>query len=358
VRWPADLVSDPGATVEGHAGHVAAGALLALVWLFGVYRGARPLTFEGLLAETSVGLAAVLLAAARASAGDAPAALGWLSAPYMAAALAALALAHLRAVEIDTRRPFVAGWALWTGGSLLAIAALVALTNAVEPPPPDRMLHALGVAGAALGVAVLFVFSPFIIAFLFLVDLVVGLLPASVEPPELPERPEGLPGEEQPDEAGSPALWARALAYALLSGAVTLLALGALVALWFAFRRLRPDHAAEDELREAFEPAAGAPGAVRSLLSDAFGRLRGRAAGRDAIGRLYVAMVRRAAADGLARAPAATPHEFAARLQAHFASPAPVAISEAYARARYAARPPAPDELDRLRRDWRALSRS
>jgi len=87
------------------------------------------------------------------------------------------------------------------------------------------------------------------------------------------------------------------------------------------------------------------------------GRVTGRRRGRDAIGRLYFSMLGAAAAGGLSRPPAATPLEFAPRLEEYFASPVPGAISQAYAEARYGQRPRSRREVERLRSHWEEAAR-
>ena len=68
-------------------------------------------------------------------------------------------------------------------------------------------------------------------------------------------------------------------------------------------------------------------------------------------------MVRRAAARGLSRPQAATPLEFAPRLDEHFGSAVPGAISQAYSGTRYGARPPPQKELEGLRDRWGEVER-
>lgn len=351
LGWLGDLLSNPGDALEDREARVAALIVLGAAWLLAAYRAARPLSFERVLTESNVGLVALVLAVALAPAAEAPALVRWLPAPYMFAALSALALAHLLQVEVDERRPVLVGWTLWTVGPLVAIAGAVAAVSAFAPPSPAALLDAVAFAGSALVLAALFVVSPFIIALAFAVELVAGLIAGTGAEPDLPEPPP--PALPEPDP-GSP-LWSRIAAGVLLAS----VALGALAALWFSFRsRFARAGQDEGELREAVSPApAGARRGADALPAGALRRLRRRPTPRDAVGRLYVAMLRRAAEEGLARPPAATPGEFAPLLQAHFASSTPHAISDAYIRARYAGRSPPREEIDSLRRAWRELAR-
>jgi hypothetical protein len=97
------------------------------------------------------------------------------------------------------------------------------------------------------------------------------------------------------------------------------------------------------------------------MFSGTLDRLRDRFAGgvrgRDAIGKLYVTMLESAAEQGLARPVAATPHEFAPQLDAHFHSQLPSSISSTYASVRYGGRDAAEDEVARLDSQWREMQR-
>jgi hypothetical protein len=356
LGWLGDLLRDPGAALEGHAGDATEVAVLAAVWLRGVLRATQDLTYEGLLAEVSVGLAVVFLAAGFAPAAEAPAALRWLPAPYMVCALIALSLMHLGPVDEERRRPFVSAWALWVGGSLAAIAGLAALITLFDLSWFETVGRALGVAGRAVGFAVAYALSPFIIGVAWvmqhLVDWLVSGDEFTPEPTDTDEIRRQV--EEEEREAAD---WSKALGYVLRSGIVALVIASAVVLLLLAFRRLRRREEAA-EARELVEAEAGSTIAdLRSLFAGALGRLPGRRApfGRDAIGRLYGAVLRRAEAQGLARPPAATPLEFAVPLEGHFASPVPADISRSYAEARYGGRAPPPEELARLREAWRRI---
>lgn len=360
LGWLGDLLSDPGGTLEGRAGEVTVVVLLGAVWLRGVLRGARDLTFEGLLAEVSVGLVVVLLAAALAPAVDAPGAVAWLPVPYMVVGLLALALAHLRPVVADRRRPFLGAWAIWTGGSLGAIAGLALLAASLDLSWFGAVADGLALAARSVAVAVEFVLSPLILALGWtaerLIDWLVRGDEFTLEPPDGGELTRQLKERD-----AEPSRWSEVLGYVVRSGLVALAVAVALTALWFAFGRLRRRREDEVEVREQVEMEAGGPlSDLRAILSGALGRLRGRPGdlrGRDAIGRLYGSVLRRAAAQGVPRPPSATPLEFAPRLEAHFGSAVPAAISRAYAEARYGRRPPARAELERLRAGWDEVAR-
>ena len=137
-------------------------------------------------------------------------------------------------------------------------------------------------------------------------------------------------------------------------GTPQLVIAAALAVLWFAFQRLAPWRREGVEVPDEVDPMEGGhTGDLRTIPSGALGRLRLRPAGwprgRDTIGRLYLSMLHRAAGEGLPRPLAATPLEFALRLEEHFGSPTPGSISRAFAEARYGRRPPPREETERLR---------
>ncbi|MCH7811042.1 MAG: DUF4129 domain-containing protein [Chloroflexi bacterium] len=358
LGWLGDLLSSPGDTLQGRAGDVTAVVVLSGAWMWGVVRGSRDLSFELILGEAGLGVVAVLFAAAFASGADAPEFLLWLPAPYLAAALFALALAHLRQVDLDRRRPFLDAWGLWTGGSLAAIGGIATLAALFDPSSlalvGDGIV--LLIQGLALAIAVILV--PPILAIAWLVQLAFGWLATGEA--FMPE-PAGT-GEllrEVDEEADDPARWTKILAYVLGGGIIALIAAAMLAALWLAFARSQRTDERPDEVREVVEPE-GAAGGVRSLIAGALGRLRGRASparGRDAIGGLYLEMLSDAEARGLARPASATPQEFAPQLEALFQSATPGAISRTYMEARYARRPPAGERMRELRDEWRRIDR-
>jgi hypothetical protein len=361
LGWLGDLLSDPGRTLDGRRGDVATVVLLAAAWARGVIRGNQDLAFEGVLAQVSVGLIVVLGAAVFGPSAEAPGALRWLPVPYMVAGLTALAVGHLQPVETDRQRPFLGAWTLWTGGSLGAIAGLALLAALIALPSLAATGDALAVAGRGLGAALAFVLSPFILGLGWAMERVVDWLVGgsdefTPEPPDAGEFTRRAMEEER-----EPSRWSQVFGRVARSGMIALVIAGGLAMLWLAFRRLTRRDEDEEEMREEVTPdEGGALGDLRSLFSGALGRLRGLATGeprgRDAIGRLYFSMLRRAATEGLARPPSATPLEFAPRLEDHFSSPAPRAISEAFAEAQYGRRPLPPPEVEELRARWESAA--
>ncbi|MEX2158112.1 MAG: DUF4129 domain-containing protein, partial [Dehalococcoidia bacterium] len=352
LGWLADLLSNPGVALEGRAGSVTEVILLVAALLIGIGRGAQPISAARLHAESSAGLVVVLCAAALAPAADAPQALRWIAVPYMLSTLSTLALVHMQQVEVDKGRPFLLAWVAWPGGPLLAITGVAVLANAAGLPSPEKTLDGIKLGLFALAIAAVAVLTPFIIAATFILELFAHLLGGGGDR-ALPDLSNTPPVREQPESSGATSVWELAIG----SGVAALAVLAALAIAWLSFRKFSggsKDAERSEEIGRAEDSPAGG---LLDLLAGALDRLRGpgRARSRDAIGRLYVSMLRRAANDGFARPPAATPGEFGPALQAHFGSALPLAISDAYVRARYAARFPSDEEVRRLRVEWRTL---
>lgn len=359
LGWLGDLLTRPGSTLEGHGGDVTEVILLGVAWLWGVTRGIHDSTFEGLLGDVGLGLVVVLLAAAFGPAAEAPDALRWLPVFYMVAGLLALALAHLRSVQADRRRPFLGVWMSWTGGSLGIIAGLALLAAVWNPPSVDAVGRALLLAGEGFALLLAYAVAPFLYAVAWVMQHVIDWLVGSreaLQPPEMTP-PAGLPEGLTEADKGEPAHWAKVVGYVLRSGLIVLAIALALTVLWLAFRRFSRRREDDTEVREEVFPDEGGPlNDLRSMLSGALAGLRRRATGeprgRDAVGRLYISVLRRAADEGLTRPLSATPLEFAPRLDEHFGSSVPGAISDAYSEARYGRRPRPRNEVESLRSQW------
>ncbi|MFV2064921.1 MAG: DUF4129 domain-containing protein [Chloroflexota bacterium] len=355
VGWVGDLLTHPGRTLEGRSGDVAEVLLLAGVWAWGVQRASRRLTFEAVLGEAGLGLAVVAAVAILAPSADLEGHLQWLPLPYLAVALVALALMHMAAVQGTDSLRFLRSWAVWTGGLLVAMAAIAWLGGFLDPSL-ERLSGAFVLAGKGIGLAIFYALAPFIAAVAWVMEGLVGLIP---EPePFIPDEQQDAMDLVERDEQEERSLprWAVILRTVLGFGAVGVLALIALALLWLAFRRIVRREGGDEEVREDVEPEAVAPaGGLQALAAAMLGRLRGRRSrvgARDAIGRLYVGMLERASAEGASRSPGTTPLEFAPRLDEHFGSEVPGHISRAYAEARYGDRHRTETEVAKLRAWW------
>ncbi|MDO8614391.1 MAG: DUF4129 domain-containing protein [Dehalococcoidia bacterium] len=363
LGWLLRLITEPGQALEGQAAAVAESLLLGCAWLYGTARGLRNSDFETALGEVGLGLVVVAAAVAAAAAGG-PAHLSWLPVAYVPAGLIALALAHLASLEPAKsspehrpRGPLAGAGSLWIVVIPAALAVLGALAADIQAPPLPDLTGGLAWLARGLALAVFYALWPLLIALAWAVEHLHSWIGGEGQPLN-----RGLPAAGEPAapaaDGGSSGLPAP-LAYVLRSGAVVAVIAIVLAALWSVFQRFSSSSGAvgAGELVER-APASAGP----SLLARALGRLSafGGAGtrGRDPIGRLYFAMLHRAARQGLRRPPSATPLEFAPSLREHFRSPLALAISEAYARARYGGRAPPPQEIARLRSQWRELSPS
>jgi len=356
LAWLADLITDMGGTVEGHSGDVALFLLLSAVWGYCVARASRPITFERVGGEVGIGLALVLISALFAEEAGAPDAVRWLPAPYLAIALTALAVVHMSDVSMDRARPFAQAWALWVGGSLLAIAAVAIPTTLIDYEVLAFIGDGFALIGKGIGIALVFIFLTPLVGLVWVVEQLFSFLPFEIEgDPITPEEPDNL--EEFTEEKDETADWQRVFGWVMRIGVVGAAVAFAVMLLWFAFRRLSSDDEDEVDAREGVAIEEG--GGVAALFGNALGRLRGRfgrgAAGRDAIGRLYMKMLARAEAQGLARPPSATPLEFAPQLNAHFVSQVPGEVSATYSEARYGGRRLPKENVDALDRRWSEL---
>jgi hypothetical protein len=133
--------------------------------------------------------------------------------------------------------------------------------------------------------------------------------------------------------------------------------------LWRAYRRLvNPLRSDDEETRVSL----AAEGSLGEDLGALFRGLLGRFQRPDvrprepdlppdllAVRRLYLRALEKAAAEGAARPPAATPSEFAPALAAALHTPAAARLSERFAAARYGRKPTSRPELAELERDIR-----
>ena len=345
LAWLASLVRG-----EAEAGAVAETVVLLGVWLWGVARGGRPPEAHELATEAGAGFVALVGIAALGAGSEAPAAALWMPIPYAACALLALGLQ--RGGGVESRAGGSQSWLLWAGGVVL-VAAVIAALAALAGPSFASLGDALLWVVRGLLIAVAIVLSPLIFALAFILEGVMNLLNFEGLR-EMEPRQQEPPAERDP--ASGEGTWVTVLEYATRGGVILLATAIALGLLWFAFRRLTRKRRSAGEEREEFLPDER-EGGFWTVISGALGRLRPGSAlrGRDAIGRLYLAVLREAEARGLPRPPSATPNEFAPALASQFASHVPEEISLAYSEARYGGRAPDEERIEAMRREWEAL---
>ena len=151
--------------------------------------------------------------------------------------------------------------------------------------------------------------------------------------------------------------WVQALGYAFAALAGLTIVLAFLTALWFAIRR-RSRKPGTKERRTAVESEGTLLEDLRGLFDGIGRRMRRPApASSVAIRRLYARMLGRAATDGLARPPAATPSQFAPRLDERYGSPVPSDITRAFVASRYGLEEFPPDAVRRMTAEWEKAAR-
>jgi hypothetical protein len=346
LAWMRALVAHPE---DVHADIVVATVALMPVWFRGFVRGQQSLEFDGVLGSAALGLVPVAIAAGAAPPVHGPDAFGPLAIAYLPLALGALALYHAP----DPLRPLRSYAAQWGAGAaivLVVAAALTVIAAAIDP----GALGVLAPVGRSLawvfGNAAKYILGPPLAA----IGWLFGFIPLphgqQQQTPVMPNTPLA----KRPEDHNTP-LWTRIVGWIIAGGVVTLVGLATLFVLWLLFRRFakRTEHTGGRRERvEAESSLAGDLGAAFDALTRRFRRGPKPARSPVDVRRLYHEMLERSAAIGLARPPAATPLQFAPRLDAHYASDVPSAISRAFAASRYGAYEFDRRVVDDLRMRW------
>ncbi len=347
--WLRDTITEPGAAFDAHADVIVGCAALIALWVRGAATGQQTTDFSAVSRSAAFGLVVVAIAAALSPDARGPQSFGGLALLYVPVSLITLALFQSADAEKPAAR-FAAEWAPALA-ALLGAAALLAIVAAAIDPASLGFIAPIG-RPLAIAVAIVaeFVLGPIVggIGWLF-----GAILPHSTH--ELPKPQIADTPAPDPTKHGTP-LWFRIVGYTVAGGALTLLVTGSLVGLWFMFRRFTKRKPRPIEKREQIEGESllGEDlGAMFGALASRFRRSPRRPASAIAIRRLYSDLIDRAAADGLDRAPSATPSHFAPSLDAHFASDAPSAITDAFAASRYGRHEPEDAEVRALRERWR-----
>ena len=319
----------------------------------GIVRGQQSLAFDGVVSSAGLGVAAVAIAAGVAPDVHGPDMFGALAIAYLPLALGALALYQMPDADRPLRR-LAAQWGAGVVIVLVAAAALTVIAAAIDP-------GALGVL-APIGRPLAFVFGnaakwilgPPIAAIAWLF----GLIPLPHhQQEEVPFMPGGAPPMKPKDDHSTP-LWARIAGGIIAGGFVTLVVMGAILVMWMLFRRFSRRKERPEERRERVEGEATLAddlGAALNALAGRFRRAPRPAQATVEVRRLYHEMLERSAASGLERPLSATPLQFAPRLDAHYASDVPSAISRAFVASRYGERQFDARVVDDLRARWRQV---
>jgi hypothetical protein len=297
----------------------------------------------------------VVIAAGFASVLDGPNVFGPLAIAYLLVTMAALALYQTP----DPDRPARSYVAQWGAAAVIVLAAAAVLTVVAAAIDPGA-LGVLAPVGKPLafvfGNAARYILGPPLAAIAWLF----GLVPLPhVHQDEMPQPlPNNAPPEKQPSQDSAPA-WAQILGRMLAGGGVALLIGIALLGLWLLFRRFAKPKDQSNERRERVDPDSSLADDLGGLLGAFTRRFRrgSRADTTVAVRRLYFDMLEHGATAGLDRPPAATPLQFAPRLDAHYASDVPTAITRAFVDSRYGAHEFDADAVDVLRARWEQVYR-
>jgi hypothetical protein len=345
LAWVGDVLQHGATLTDGERGIIAGIAALMLLWLRGAGAASRADRAESALTSVIAGLVAVALAAMIAPSVRGPDIVGFLAIAYVPLALLVLA-AYQVADPDQPLRDAVGRSGPWLAALIGATIAVAVLALLVDP----GALGVLEPLGGPLGFVVRGVLQVVLAPFALLVGLL-GHLPSPVHhnPPDQPQIQE--PAHVEPAH-GTPA-WQVIVGRVIAGALVAALVAAVLALIWFALRRRRPRRPSVREWREDIavdDDEAGEGGGLRALF-DRFRRPRQPAAS-VAVRRLYHAMLADAASSGIARPVAVTPAGFAPRLDAHYRSDAPSAISDAFSRSRYGAAPFDDADVDALRSRW------
>ena len=349
LGWVRNVVTDPGTQFNTHADVFVGSAVLIVLWVRGAASGQQTTDFGAVSRSAAFGLVVIAIAAAISPDARGPQSFGGLALLYLAASLITLALYQTADSEKPAAR-FAAEWAPALA-ALVGVAALLAVIAAAIDPASFGFVAPIG-RPLAYAVAIVgeFVLGPIIGVIAWVFSAILPHSSREFPTPQIADTP-----TPDPTKHGTP-LWFRIVAYAVGGGAVTLFAIGSLAGLWFLFRRFTKRKPRPVEKREQIEGESllGEDlSAMFGALASRFRRPPRRTASAIAIRRLYADMVERAAADGLERAPSATPSQFAPSLDAHFASDAPSAITDAFAASRYGHHEPDERDMRALRQRWR-----
>jgi multisubunit Na+/H+ antiporter MnhB subunit len=298
------------------------------------------------------GIVPVAIAAAAAPLVHGPDAFGAIALVYLALALGALALYQAP----DPDRPLRGYAAQWAAGALavLAIAAVLTVVAAAIDPSALGLVAPIGKPLAFIAEnAFKYILGPPLAAIGWLFSLIP--LPHNRAQEQLMQ---SMPPEKRPDEQDQP-LWTRIVGWVVAGGLLTLVLLATLAVLWMLFRRFAKQKQRKGDRREHVEAESSLAddlGAAFDALARRFRRTRRVAQSSIEVRRLYHEMLVFSAAAGLERPLAATPLQFAPRLDAHFASDTPTAISRAFAESRYGGHDVEPAAVDDLRDRWRRIA--
>ncbi len=330
------------------------GATIAMagLWIRGATRHDPDGLFEPIARSAVVGVIPVAIAAATQPAVHGPASFGAVAIVYVPLALLVLAL-HQAAEPTKRVETLATGWAPFAALTVLAGIAVAALAVAINPGGMFDVLSPVGDALAPVGEAFgRYVFGPIAAAMGWLVSLLPsysGDQEARPQPP--PERP-------PPKEDEEPSAWVEWLSW-IARIAVPLIVVAAVLfalAMLFQMTRRKPERDEEDIVERGDEDGGEGPTGWLGSLRDRFGRRR-EPSSAVSIRRLYAEVLERAESDGIERAPAVTPLQFAPALDSRYGGTG-TEITRAFIESRYGARDIGEERVRELRARWETQSRA
>jgi hypothetical protein len=355
------LAADPAHVLDIHTAEALGLGVLALAWLRGGLAGARlELNHRVALGSLTVGLAIVAVGLSFGRASMSSRAIDEAAVPFLIAGLLTLALVHLSQSEHIQSDSLRGPWLLVLGGTvaILALAAAVAgllplgLFNRLLAPLGDLLLLLLDVLIYTLALPVV-----------LLVDwLLVHILGGHLHRIDFPAQPASTAARQLQHQAHRSGF---ALVLIDLGHVLFVLAVAATVGLilWWLFNKLVRVTPADQLPRESVRLEADLGGDLRTLWQNLRRRLRRPDNPAEPplsprllqLRRIYLSLLRRAAASGLSKPAAATPLEFAGDLTAHFDSSGAARVSEYFSAGRYGLVEPREDTLKELDDDVAAL---
>ncbi len=349
VGWVRTLVVD---AAEGRAHVVAATVAITVLWMRGIVRGQQTTDATSVLSSVALGIVPLAIAAAAAPRVHGPDAFGVIAIVYFVLALGALAL--YQAPDPDRLvRGYAAQWGVGAVAVLAIALALTVVAAAIDP----AALGFLAPVGRPLAFvaenAFRYILGPPLAALAWLLSLIPLPHHDAQEQPMQSFQP-----EKRPENQDTP-MWARIVGWIIAGGLLTLVVLATLVVLWLLFRRFAKQKRRPGDVRERVEAESSLAddlGAAFDALARRFRRTPKHPQSSVEVRRLYQEMLARSAAAGLERPAATTPLQFAPRLDAHFASDTPSAISRAFAESRYGAHDFEQAAVDDLRDRWNRIA--
>jgi hypothetical protein len=348
------------ATLDSRWSELAGLAFVTIAWIRGALGGARSSLNRGIVL-TSLTIGLVILAAGlsvgRASVSSR--AIDQAALPFFTAGLVSLALINLNQSEHIRGGSWRGPWLLVVLGTVACMVTLAALSGLLPLDTLDTVLAPLGFLVLLLIDALIYLLAlPTVI---LLNWILTHLLRGRLHPIQLPPSPGANAAQQLHGQShhGPFVLALFHIGHVLLVTGVLVAVIGTL---WWAYSRLRRYSPEDSVLHEPIEHDLGLASDLRSLLQGLLGRFgpkprleEPRLSPRlQALRRLYLSLLGRAALAGYPRPTGATPREFASTLQQGLAEPNAESLSYVFSAGRYGLIEPSDETLRRLSGDTKS----